>query len=97
MKFIEEKRSFSDRFLLVLFLSFGIFIGYIFLGIFTDIRVGKLRPFITKHAVEEGVIAGIEVYKKQLEIDEPLLSKKRKAKDEALKRYINKMEEIINE
>lgn len=79
----------------VLFFFLGAFFGYIALGVFTEIRIDKLRPFITKRAVDEGVQAGVEEYKKQMKEEEPVRIKKRQIRDRIIKEYLERISQIM--
>lgn len=73
----------------------GSFFGYIPLVILTDIRIDRLRPFVSAGAIEEGVTAGIDAYKKEYIKDEKLYVRKRKARDEEVRRYIKKLNDFM--
>lgn len=78
----------------IVFSSIGLCVGYIALAIFTDVRIDRLRPFITQTAVNEGVAAGIAEYEKRNKEWEPIRAKKRKIRDEAIRKYLRRIKEI---
>lgn len=73
----------------------GAYFSYFALAFVTDLRIHELRPFITKSAVDEGVAKGIETYKKEYEKGLHLSYAKRKARDEAVKQYIKKLDSLM--
>lgn len=71
--------------------------GYVLLVFMTDIRVDKLRDPINKTAIKMGVESGVEAYKKEFEKNLPLVEKKRREKDAALKRFSEKLTRILEQ
>ena len=77
------------------FLSIGLFFGYIALGIFTDVRIEKLRPFVTHQAIQQGIVAGIEEYEKRQKEDMPVRRKKRIERDRLVVDYLGRLKNIM--
>lgn len=88
MKLLEKAQN------IVLFFI-GLFFGYIGLGLFTDVRIDRVRPFIIKQGVEEGVKAGVVEYEKRYLMNEKALVRERQARDAALKEYGRRLNKIL--
>lgn len=72
-------------------LSVGFFIGCVFV----EIRVEKVRRAINEEAMHLGIVKGTEIYKAEYLKGEHLMFAKRKARDEALIKYVNAMTGIL--
>lgn len=63
--------------------------------IIVEHRIQRLRPYIRMSALQDGIINGVAVYKNDYIRDEALYIKKREARDEAVRRYIGRLDAFM--
>lgn len=73
------------------------FFGYIACIFIVDLEIDELRPHINKAAIEHGIKAGQDECKKQWLKEEALNEQILKARHVAVKKYLNKLDEIMGE
>lgn len=95
MSSLEERREIRRAWLFIAFM-FWIPGAYIAMCLFTDLRIDKLRPFVNQAAIKIGVYEGISAYRKELAIDEEELIKMRRGRDQKIKKYLQRLEDMMD-
>lgn len=84
------------KFDLALGMILGFFFGYFILAFVTEIRIDKLRPFLSAQATKTATERALELYKMESRRDESFAERQRTVRDEAIKKYLKRLDEIMD-